>query len=212
MPECGAVWNARALLLCFLCLAQFPHLQDWSNPNTTGTWRGMIGRNFNSTQWATWFSWYQPFILHYAELATTIKADSMCVGMELIDASAQSSYWRTVVAGVRARYSGPLLYAANHGNEDAVQWWDAVDWIGVDAYYPLAPSNTIPCTHCSVGWKVCRLGITCLPMETVHNTCALSWSLSVSCVCVSVSERDIKGDCVHRSLCLLQCMTRVCLL
>lgn len=40
--------------------------------------------------------------------------------MELIEASHQTSYWRTVVAGIRSRYSGPLLYAANHGNENAV--------------------------------------------------------------------------------------------
>ena len=26
-----------------------------------------------------------------------------------------------------------------------MQWWDAVDVIGVDAYYPLAPTNTNPC-------------------------------------------------------------------
>jgi hypothetical protein len=27
---------------------------DWSNPNTRDTWRGMIGRNFTSSQWDTW--------------------------------------------------------------------------------------------------------------------------------------------------------------
>ncbi len=40
--------------------------------------------------------------------------------------------------------TGPLLYAANHGNELFVQWWDAVDIIGVDAYYPLAITNSAP--------------------------------------------------------------------
>ncbi len=30
-----------------------------------------------------------------------------------------------------------------------MQWWDAVDVIGVDAYYPLTPTNTNPCA-CSL--------------------------------------------------------------
>jgi hypothetical protein len=47
---------------------------------------------------------------------------------------------------MQSRYSGPLLYAANHGNEGSVAWWDAVDIIGVDAYYSLDPSNTNPST------------------------------------------------------------------
>ncbi len=39
---------------------------------------------------------------------------------------------------------GPLFPGANWGNEDNVQWWDAVDVVGVDAYYPIAPSNQNP--------------------------------------------------------------------
>jgi hypothetical protein len=78
-------------------------LQDWTNPNNTGTWRGEIGRNFNTAQWSAWFASYQSFIYQYATLAQTLKADSMCVGMELIDASHQEALWRTTVAGIRVR-------------------------------------------------------------------------------------------------------------
>lgn len=77
-------------------------------------------------------------------LATVLHADSLCVGMELVVASHQTAYWRDLVAQVKTLYSGPLLYAANHGNENDVTWWDAVDIIGVDAYYPLDPSNPNP--------------------------------------------------------------------
>ena len=35
-----------------------------------------------------------------------------------------------------------------------MQWWDAVDVIGVDAYYPLAPTNTNPCA-CSLSMPLC---------------------------------------------------------
>jgi len=41
-----------------------------------------------------------------------------------------------------ASYNGKLIYAANWGpasqpEYDLITWWDAVDYIGVDAYYPL---------------------------------------------------------------------------
>jgi hypothetical protein len=39
---------------------------------------------------------------------------------------------------------GPILYGANHGNENSITWWDAVDYIGVDAYYNLVPDNPNP--------------------------------------------------------------------
>lgn len=122
-------------------------LKDWSNPNVTGTWRGQIGRYFTPSQWDTWFTSYQSYIYQFASLAQTVGADSMCVGMELTVASWQTQHWRDTVAGIRARYSGPLVYAANHGNELKVQWWDAVDIIGVDAYYPLATSTYTPSTR-----------------------------------------------------------------
>ena len=40
-----------------------------------------------------------------------------------------------------APYTGPLTYAANHGNETSVGWWNDLDYIGIDAYYPLTNKN-----------------------------------------------------------------------
>ena len=115
-----------------------PKLAD---PEAPHTWRGMIGRNFTSAQWKSWFASYETMIYAAAELASKAKADSLCVGGELIVASHQEAHWRSIIKGVRARFSGPIMYAANHGNEPDVAFWDAVDWIGVDAckcsYYSL---------------------------------------------------------------------------
>lgn len=108
-----------------------PKLRD---PEAPSTWRGMIGRNFTTTQWDAWFTSYQEMIWGAAELASKADADSLCVGGELIVASHQEQHWRSIIKGVRARYTGPIMYAANWGNEDDVGFWDAVDQIGVDAY------------------------------------------------------------------------------
>jgi len=143
---------------------------DWSKPGTAGTWRGMIGRYYSAADWATWFAAYQPFLYRYATLAQSLKFDSLCVGMELEMASLQTELWRETVLGVRNRYAGPLLYAANWGNEGNVQWWDAVDVIGVDAYYPLAPTNTNPAVQDLISaWGPITSSLAALSSKTGKN-------------------------------------------
>lgn len=117
---------------------------DWSNPATKGTWRGQIGRKFSAAEWAVWFNNYEPFIVAQARLASGAGADMFSVGMEYIDMSNQEAGYRSVIAAAKSVYSGPITYCANHGQEHNIKFWDAVDQIGVDAYYTLDGSNTSP--------------------------------------------------------------------
>lgn len=87
---------------------------------------------------AQWFTQYQPFLEHYAQLAAAIHADVFCVGVELEKMSANEQAWRQLIARARELYPGPLTYAANFGTEfESIRFWDALDYIGVDEYYPL---------------------------------------------------------------------------
>jgi hypothetical protein len=46
------------------------------------------------------------------------------------------------VADLRGRFNGPLTYAANHGGEEeSITWWNDLNYIGIDAYYPLESSS-----------------------------------------------------------------------
>jgi hypothetical protein len=85
-----------------------------------------------------WLASYKPFIEHYAAFAARIHADSFCIGTELRGLTPHESEWRDIIARVRAIYRGPIVYAANHGEEfETLQFWDALDYIGIDNYYPL---------------------------------------------------------------------------
>jgi glycosyl hydrolase family 113 len=87
---------------------------------------------------AKWFSEYRRFILHYADLATHIHADLFCVGVEFVRLSRYDQQWRSIIAVVRRHYSGPLVYAANSGEEfQQARFFDALDYIGLNEYYPL---------------------------------------------------------------------------
>ncbi|MFQ5593417.1 MAG: hypothetical protein ACE5HA_04645 [Anaerolineae bacterium] len=128
-----------------------PHLDLWDDPDH---WRGEIGDAFSSeAEWAAWFAAYQDFIWHYAELAEAHGADQFAVGTELVGTTQREADWRAVIAGVRSRYSGPIVYAANHsGEETSITWWDAVDLIGVDAYYPLTGVDNPTVAELIAGW------------------------------------------------------------
>jgi hypothetical protein len=90
---------------------------------------------------AQWFAQYGEFIDHYARLATRIHADLFAVGVELAKLSRYDAEWRGIIAGVRSIYPGPLVYAANFGPDfQEVNFWDALDYIGLDEYYPLPGS------------------------------------------------------------------------
>jgi len=91
-----------------------------------------------------WFRSYRGFIDHYAELASSGGADMLVVGTELKSMSSETDRWRRVIEGARARFGGPLTYAANWDEAESIQFWDALDAIGVDAYYPLTDEGERP--------------------------------------------------------------------
>ena len=109
-----------------------------------GVWRAMIDfppREFgpgSGDYWKEWFSSYTAFLYHYAEIAEETGCEMFCVGCEMLGTEPQEDYWRSAIAAVRSVYHGPLVYNTNHGREDSVAWWDAVDYIGTSAYYKVA--------------------------------------------------------------------------
>jgi len=47
--------------------------------------------------------------------------------------------WRVLIAKVRTVFGGKLTYAANFDHYQEVQFWDALDIIGINAYFELRP-------------------------------------------------------------------------
>ena len=93
-------------------------------------------------EWDAWFESYESWILSYALLAEELRVDLFCVGTELTHpALERPEQFRQVIAKVRRVYHGPLTYAANWYQEfEALTFWDALDLVGLDNYYPLADS------------------------------------------------------------------------
>jgi hypothetical protein len=90
-------------------------------------------------KWARWEESYRRFLLIYARLAEEIDADGLVVGTELSrPATTRSDFFRALADTVRTVYDGNLTYAANwHDEYDKITFWDALDYVGVQAYFPL---------------------------------------------------------------------------
>lgn len=92
-----------------------------------------------------WFEHYRRWVLHYARLAELHRVDLLVIGTELGGVSGRETAWRGFIADVRRIYSGPLTYAANWDREfEALPFWDALDYLGLNMYYPLAAAGETP--------------------------------------------------------------------
>jgi len=95
---------------------------------------------------AAWMRNYREFILHYARLAELEQFDLLSIGTEFEGSTPYAEDWRRLIADVRRVYHGPLTYAANWGHEfESIAFWDALDYMGVNDYYPLgaAPATRV---------------------------------------------------------------------
>src|SRR3989344_503227 len=102
----------------------------------SSTWRGYISYT-NESDWKNWFSNYSQFIRHYAQIAQDNNVEMLVIGTELKGTSQRSNDWRNITNQVRNIYSGKIVYAANHDEYQNINWWDALDYIGIDSYFPL---------------------------------------------------------------------------
>lgn len=109
-----------------------------------GRWRGEI-TFATEDQRDAWFHSYERFLVHYAELAAQEGVALLSVGVELEQMVQHEHRWRELIARVREVYLGPLTYSANWDSFAQVPFWDALDYVGIDAYFDLdvSPEPTV---------------------------------------------------------------------
>jgi hypothetical protein len=110
-----------------------PHL--WVE---TGGWRGDI--EFGSEErWHKYQRAYRTFVLRWAEVAEQDRADVLSIGVECKSWSGRfGPFWTQLIRDVRKRFHGQLTYSANWDEADDVLFWDQLDLIGINAFYPLS--------------------------------------------------------------------------
>ena len=96
-----------------------------------GEWRGRLApRDVEA-----WFASYEEHLGELARVAQEEGVERLVIGSELSSLETFAGRWRALAAAARERFEGPLVYSANWDRYAAVPFWDAVDAIGVSAYF-----------------------------------------------------------------------------
>ena len=129
-----------------------PHI--WISSPSEGKWRADIEME-SEEEWQKWESQYEEFILHFAELSEQHQLAHFCIGNEYyLSTKHRPEFWISLVKKVREVYSGKLTYGANWDREfKEITFWKELDYIGIQAYFPLADKNYPDYDEILDGWN-----------------------------------------------------------
>ncbi len=93
--------------------------------------------------WTVFENQYSDYINTYAKIADSMNIELYCIGTEVRNSTKnRSSFWLNLIEDTRNNFSGKLTYAANWDEYDQIKFWDRLDYIGVDAYFPLSDAKS----------------------------------------------------------------------
>ncbi|UCE41597.1 MAG: hypothetical protein JSV17_00995 [Candidatus Aminicenantes bacterium] len=153
-----------------------PHVDAFN-----GDWRG----TFQPENPEIWFSNYTSMLKTYAQVAKEQGVDIFSVGCEFVELTIPNftQNWKEVIQEVRNVFDGPLIYAANWGRESLqVEFWDALDYIGIDAYFGLTEKFDLTIDELVVAWR---------PFVTEIESVHLTWQKPV--ILTEIGYRSING-------------------
>jgi hypothetical protein len=122
-------------------------------------WRGVL----KPADRGAWWRSYQRHLLHTADLAREGGASALAIGSELLSMENEPAPWRRVALAARARFPGWLTYSANWDHFAKIEFWDALDFASMTAYFTLASDDDPTLIEVKSGWthaldEVRRLG------------------------------------------------------
>ena len=101
-----------------------------------------------------WKTTYTDYILTFAQIAQDKKADLFCVGTEYKKLAVKHpDFWRNLIKQVRAVYDGPVTYAANWDHYQNISFWDELDFVGINAYFPLVEKPLPTVNETKQAWE-----------------------------------------------------------
>ena len=99
-----------------------------------GEFTGLIKMS-TEENWKALEDSYTSFILEYTKLAQEVNAEILCIGTELeLFVKHRPQYWTDLIKEIKTI-------------------WDQLDYIGIDAYFPVSNQKTPTYEECIEGWK-----------------------------------------------------------
>jgi hypothetical protein len=104
--------------------------------------------------WQTLENSYTDYIMRFVHIAAQQNIGMFCIGTELDSfVKERPAYWLQLIKNIRKVYAGKLTYAANWDNYKHVTFWNVLDYVGVDAYFPLSDEKTPNASTITKNWQ-----------------------------------------------------------
>jgi hypothetical protein len=124
----------------------------------------------NESQWKILETSYEEFIMAHAQAAQETHTEVFCIGTELESfVTARPIYWQELIQKIKAIYKGKLVYAGNWDSYKRVPFWDQMDFIGVDAYFPVSDQKTPDLLTTKAGWEKWKTELSSLSRKHDKN-------------------------------------------
>lgn len=118
-----------------------------------GDFTGFIEMD-SEAKWKSFEENYAKFILHFADVAEKSEVEIFCIGTELGRfVAARPLFWEKLIKEVRKIYTGKLTYAENWDCFDKPNFLKDLDFVGVDAYFPLSDKKVPTEEEIRAGWN-----------------------------------------------------------
>ncbi|KEZ92844.1 glycoside hydrolase family 113 [Nonlabens ulvanivorans] len=97
---------------------------------------------------------YTDYIMKFVNIAASENVAMFCIGTELDSfVELRPQYWDQLIHKIRSIYKGKLTYAGNWDSYKNVHFWEQLDYIGVDAYFPVSKEKTPHPLTIQESWK-----------------------------------------------------------
>ncbi len=141
----------------------------------TYDWRSYI---VFSDAWIANYTWW---MVENAKAAEAGGVEILSIGTEMGNMQVHSAEVRQMIAAIRAVYSGLLTYSANHDSYMFIDWWDAVDIIGISMYTMMTIAMNPTISDLQTVWN---------GMYYELEELALKWNLPVAFTEIGIQARD----------------------
>ncbi len=150
-------WGERSEgVIKTITMARQQHLKIMLKPHVWVRGHGWTGdfKLDSDDDWEKWESSYTSYIMNHARIADSLDVEAFCIGLEFRNVvKERPQFWVGLIKKVRAVYHGPVTYAANWDNYQNVTFWSELDFIGIDAYFPVSQNKTPSLLEMKKSWQ-----------------------------------------------------------
>lgn len=104
--------------------------------------------------WKEWENNYTAYLTFLAGIADSLGVEMLSLGTEFKRSIKENpAYWSELIQSIRSVYKGKLTYAANWDNYESIPFWSQLDYISIDAYFPLVNKKTPTIENIESEWR-----------------------------------------------------------